>query len=138
LKKLLLIPFIFSASFCFSQAGTEKEQHVKAGFGVPVAQTQPSFPGGPDSLRAFIKRTVHYPVAARNDGARGKVWLSFTVTKEGAIRDSIVLKSVHPDLDREALRVLKEMPDWVPATNNGTAFEGSYILQIEFIPPGQK
>jgi protein TonB len=138
--KFLLVIVLFAVSECtFSQ--TKKEPPapgVKAGYGVPVEQTQPSYPGGIDSLHAFLKRTVHYPRQSVNEGARGKVWLNFTVDKEGNIRDSSVLKSVNAELDAEALHVLQEMPRWNPATAGGNPVDASYILQIEFVPPGQR
>jgi TonB family protein len=111
---------------------------VKAGYGETVTQTPPAFPGGNDSLRVFIKRNLHYPRQALTDGVRGKVWLNFTVDKNGAIRDSSVLKHVHDEIDREALRILSLMPTWIPATLSGSPVDAPFMLQIEFIPPGQK
>ena len=138
--RVLIFILLFAASECaLAQSKTEPaEQPVKAGYGEAVVQKQPEFPGGPDSLRAFIKRTIHYPRQSATDGIRGKVWLSFTVDYTGAIRDSSVLKHVNEEIDAEALRVLSVMPLWIPGTMNGSPANTPYILQMEFVPPGQK
>jgi len=118
--------------------GDSAQRPVKAGYGESVTQSPPGFPGGNDSLRAFIKRNLRYPRQAMNDGVRGKVWLNFTVDKNGAIRDSSVIKPVHEEIDREALRILSIMPAWNPATLSGNPVDAPYTIQIEFVPPGQK
>ena len=119
-------------------AGDSAHRPVKAGYGEAIAQTPPTFPGGNDSLRVFIKRNLRYPRQAMTDGVRGKVWLNFTVDKNGAIRDSSVLNPMHEAIDREALRILSMMPTWNPATLSGNPVDAPFMLQIEFIPPGQK
>jgi TonB family protein len=111
---------------------------VQAGYGVHVEQTQPAFPGGPDSLRAFLKRNLHYPKEAMLQGVRGKVWLSFTVDTAGALKEPVVLKSVSPEIDSAATHILTLMPSWEPARIGDQAVEAQYLLQLEFIPPGQR
>ena len=131
---------IFSMSFLFSPICRAQDSlhHVKAGYGVPVQQTQPEFPGGRDSLRTFLRKNVRYPKGSMNTGERGKVWLSFQVDTTGQLLNPAVLKSVSPALDSAALDVLQKMPLWIPATTAGQRVESQYLLQIEFVPPGQK
>jgi len=121
-----------------AQTDAPTEKPVKAGYGETIVQKQPEFPGGTDSLRAFIKRTIHYPRESVAAGLHGKVWLSFTVDRNGAIKDSSVIRHISDEIDREALRVLSVMPLWTPGTLNGTPADMPYMLQMEFIPPGQK
>jgi len=124
---------------CSAQTRDSAADHrVPAGYGVRVEQSQPSFPGGPDSLRLFLKRNLHYPKEAMLQGVRGKVWLSFTVDTAGSLKDPVVMKSVSPDIDSAAVHILSLMPAWQPARIGELPVEAQYLLQLEFIPPGQR
>ncbi len=73
-----------------------------------------SFPGGRDSLEAFLKENLHYPQSAIDDGVSGTVNVRFIVRPDGSISNAEVIRSVDPRLDEEALRIVRSMPNWEP------------------------
>ena len=75
----------------------------------------PQFPGGDAALINFLNANVKYPPQAAQDKIEGKVIVQFMVKKTGKIDDVKVLRSVRKDLDDEAVRVVKMMPDFIPA-----------------------
>ena len=121
----------------YAQGKSSTESHrVKAGFGLTVVQTQAEFPGGPDSLQSFLSSHLVYPDQARLNKVAGRVYISFNVSYEGMIKDAMVISGVNPELDNEALRVVKLMPNWKPGTAAGNPVKVQYILPIDFIIPG--
>lgn len=82
---------------------------------------QPSFPGGTNALYTFIVSNLKYPVFAQEKGIQGRVVVKFIVEKDGSISNVEVDRSVSPSLDNEAMRVIKNMPKWIPGQINGKA-----------------
>lgn len=78
----------------------------------------PEFPGGMVQFMKWLTRNLHYPRLAQQQKIQGKVVVSFIVNKDGSIASPKVEKSVDPNLDREALRVVKMMPKWTPGIMN--------------------
>lgn len=66
------------------------------------------------------------------NGIQGRVFVRFTVDKNGTIHDPKVIRGVDPSLDREALRVIKAMPRWIPGKNNGRAVAVYLTLPVTF------
>lgn len=95
-------------------------------------EVSPTFPGGVDSLKAYIDAKLQYPVVAEYEGIEGRPIISFVVEKDGSITDVKVHKSAYPSLDKEALRIIKEMPRWNPGYMNGKATRCNYLLPIDF------
>ena len=91
-----------------------------------------SFPGGMRSFNKYIKKNLHYPTRAMNHHIQGKVLLNFTVEKNGSIGAIKVIKSVAPDLDAEAIRILKHSPKWCPTTDCGKPARTEFNLPINF------
>jgi len=91
-----------------------------------------SFPGGMRSFNKYIKKNLHYPARAMNHHIQGKVLLNFTVEKNGSIGAIKVIKSVAPDLDAEAIRILKHSPKWRPTTDCGKPARTEFNLPINF------
>lgn len=94
-----------------------------------IAEEMPEFPGGQEAMYAFISQNIIYP----NMSIQGKVYVQFIVDELGQITNPLVIKSVQPDLDAEALRVVSLMPDWTPGMNQGKAVKVRYTLPINFI-----
>ncbi len=90
---------------------------------------QPNFTGGMDSLRKYLSQNLHYPKTATKSGT---VYANFTVEKDGAVTNVILLKGLEPILDNEALRVIRMMPAWIPARQNGKPIVSKYVLPIKF------
>ena len=79
-----------------------------------VTHRMPSFPGGYDSLTAFIRRNARYPSKAEQENIRGVTWIKCVIDKKGNVVRPEVLVSLSPECDREALRVVRSMPRWEP------------------------
>ena len=79
-----------------------------------VTHRMPSFPGGYDSLTAFIRRNARYPSKAEQENIRGVTWIKCVIDKKGNVVRPQVLVSLSPECDREALRVVRSMPRWEP------------------------
>lgn len=97
-----------------------------------VADVMPEFPGGDEALLKFIYDNVKYPEEAQNTGVHGRVLVQFVVNKKGSIKDIEVHKSVHPLLDKEAIRVVKSMPKWKPGMQKGKPVRVKYTVPIMF------
>lgn len=97
-----------------------------------VVEQMPSFPGGPSALMKYLSENVKYPVVAQENGVQGRVVVSFVVEKDGHITDVKVVRSVDPTLDKEAARVVKSMPNWIPGKQNGSAVRVKYNVPVSF------
>lgn len=98
-----------------------------------IVEDMPEFPGGEMELRKYIANAVKYPEEAQKKGMQGKVYVMFTVTKEGGIADAKIARGVDPSLDQEALRVINSLPKWKPGKQRGTAVNVQYTVPINFV-----
>lgn len=97
-----------------------------------VVEQMPSFPGGPSALMQYLSSNIKYPVVAQENGVQGRVVVSFVVERDGSITDVQVARSVDPSLDREAQRVVRNMPRWIPGKQNGQAERVKYNVPVAF------
>lgn len=97
-----------------------------------VVEQQPSFPGGQSALLSWLSSNIHYPPVAEENGIQGRVVVSFVVEPDGSISNVQVVRGVDPSLDKEAVRVTKAMPKWVPGKQNGQAVRVKYNLPVTF------
>lgn len=95
-------------------------------------QVPAKFPGGMDSLHRYIFRNMRYPYNAEKSQIQGRVIVSFTIEKDGSIIDVAVKDSVHPDLDKEAIRLISRMPNWIPGMIEGKPVKFLYRLPVIF------
>jgi periplasmic protein TonB len=128
----------------FFVAMTSLAQHTTPAQGIiPPAQNEEiftiveqnaEFPGGVAELQKYLKSTIAIPAEAREAGISGKCFLKFIVTSEGKIRNVEVLKGVPGciECNKEAIRAIREMPDWTPAKQNGKPVNVYYNLPINF------
>ncbi len=96
-------------------------------------EQMPEFPGGELALRKFLATSVKYPTIAQENGIQGKVFVSFVVDTNGGISNVKVTRGVDPSLDKEAIRVVKSMPKWIPGKQNGEAVRVSFTVPINFV-----
>lgn len=135
----------------FSNDRADKET-VSAGAGSPAAETEktadrpndneaasftmveqkPQFPGGESAMFKFISENLKYPAIAAENGIQGRVIVSFVVEKDGSITNIKILRSVSPELDAEARRIVGIMPRWSPGRNNGKPVRTVYNLPVSF------
>ena len=106
-----------------------KEEETKV---FDVVEQMPQFPGGPNALFEYLSKNIKYPVVAEENGIQGRVIVTFVVERDGSITDVKVAKSVDPSLDKEAMRVVKSMPHWIPGKQNGSAVRVKYTVPVTF------
>ncbi len=80
----------------------------------------------------YLSKNTHYPAATKRDGIQGRVVVSFIVEPDGSISNVKLVRSVDANLDREALRVVSEMPNWMPGKQGGNKVRVRYSLPIAF------
>lgn len=97
-----------------------------------VVEEKPEFPGGDTALMNFISTNAEYPDVARENEIEGRVFVSFVIDANGKVSNVSVARGVDPDLDREAVRVVRMMPDWKPGKQRGKAVAVTYIVPINF------
>lgn len=106
----------------------EDEQPVS----IAMVEQKPEFPGGEAAMYKWLGDNIVYPSAASEEGVQGRVVVEFVVGKDGSISNVKVVRPRHPALDKEALRVVKAMPNWLPGRNNGQPVKVTYTLPVTF------
>lgn len=109
----------------------EKEVKVEGGLYIKVDEL-PKFPGDQYSFIQYLNRTLKYPISAENKGVEGVVLCGFIVETDGSISHIEVVEGVDSLLDAEAVRIIKEMPKWIPGKNNGVAVRVQIFIPIDF------
>lgn len=97
-----------------------------------VVEEAAEFPGGNTALMKYFGDNIRYPVSASENGVQGRVICQFTVWKDGSISDIKILRSVHPALDNEAIRLIKGMPKWKPGKQLGKPVASRFTLPVLF------
>ncbi|MDE5586095.1 MAG: energy transducer TonB [Muribaculaceae bacterium] len=109
--------------------------------GTAMAQTAPSdtipasFPGGEKALATYIAKNLKYPQPSLNNGIEGVVNVRFIVKTDGALDKFSIVRLVDPDLEAEAVRLVKGMPAWTPATVDGNPVESQGNVEVVFSLP---
>lgn len=109
-----------------------KPQPVNSTRVYDVVEQMPSFPGGISGLMTYLNQNTRYPAVAQENGVQGRVVVSFVVGKDGHISDVTVLRSVDPSLDKEAIRVVRNMPRWTPGMQGGEPVRVRYNVPVSF------
>ncbi len=131
----------------FEPFNTEAEEGDKIEFQIPediieepekdsiyqIPEKQPVPPGGMMGLRYYLAKNIKYPQEAVTNDVQGKVYVRFVVNKKGLIENVQVLRGVHPLLDKEALRVVKNMPKWKPGEQAGRPVSVWFTVPIVFV-----
>ncbi len=106
----------------------EEEQPMN----IAMVEQKPEFNGGEAAMYKWLSENIVYPSAASEQGVQGRVVVEFVVGKDGSITNVRVLRPRHPALDKEAVRVVKAMPKWIPGRNNGQPVKVTYTLPVTF------
>lgn len=106
----------------------EEEQPMS----IAMVEQKPQFAGGEAAMYKWLSDNIVYPPAAAEEGVSGRVVVEFVVGKDGSISNVRVVRSRHTALDKEALRVVKAMPNWIPGRNNGQPVKVTYTLPVTF------
>ena len=97
-----------------------------------VVEVMPEFPGGMAECLTFLGKNIKYPVQSQQAGVQGKVIVQFVVEKDGSVSNPKVVRSIDPDLDGEAVRVISIMPKWKPGMQKGQAVGVKYTVPVTF------
>ena len=92
----------------------------------------PQFPGGSSAMFEYLATSIKYPEKAEENGIQGRVICTFVVNTDGSISDVKVSKSVDPTLDKEAKRIILEMPKWIPGRQDGKPVKVKYTVPVTF------
>lgn len=111
---------------------TDISQSDDKEYSMGVIGQKPEFPGGESALYDYLSSHINYPAQAAEEGVQGRVIVQFTITKTGKIENVSVVRGRHPALDKEALRVVKSMPNWTPGRQDGRAVNVQHTLPITF------
>ena len=103
-----------------------------------VVSENAEFPGGDVALSDWMRKNMKYPEECRKQGIQGRVVISFVVNKDGSIVDLETVRSPHPALAEEGLRVVKSMPKWEPAKEGGKVVRSRFNIPIMFRLDGGK
>ena len=97
-----------------------------------MVEQMPQFPGGEKELLSYIAKNLHYPTVAAENGVQGKVFIRFVVSALGIVEGVEVIRSLDPYCDKEAMRVVAALPQWIPGKQNGRNVPVYYTLPIIF------
>ena len=95
-------------------------------------ENMPVFPGGELGFHKYFEENLKYPDKARDQNIKGKVRVNFVIEKDGSLTNIKIWKSLSPETDAEAMRVLNNCPKWIPGKQNGRLVRVAYSLQIPF------
>ena len=118
-KTLTLIASLAIAATAMAQTDT-----------IPAA-----YPGGEKAMTAYLQKNLKYPQPSLNNGIEGVVTVKFTVKADGALDNFSIVRLVDPDLEAEAVRLVKGMPAWTPATVGGTPVDSESNVEVVFTLP---
>ena len=113
-------------------AQPEPPKHEEDNKVFEVVEQMPSFPGGYAALMQWLGSNMKYPTIAAENNVQGRVIVQFVVEKDGSITDVHVAKSVDPSLDKEASRVVKAMPKWIPGKQNSSPVRVRFTVPVTF------
>jgi TonB family protein len=130
LSTLYEVAFNEPLSIVLKKDGAPEEEEA-----LETAEKMPQYPGGDMELLKFIAMNTQYPEAAKSDKAEGRVIIRFIVNTQGNVEKPTVLKSVHPALDNEAIRVVGMLKGFTPGSQGGKPVSVYYILPITFSLP---
>lgn len=109
-----------------------------------VTETMPQFPGGQGVMMKYLAANIKYPASAVKAKKQGRVIVAFVIQKDGSVTNARIVRSVDPELDAEALRIVKAMPNWTPGTQDGKPVNVNYTIPVVFslykedVTPGKK
>lgn len=103
--------------------------------GVAYAASEPQYPGGKEALDNYLSSNLKYPQSAIDNGIEGVVDVAFIVKTDGSIGSIKIVRMVDPDLESEAIRLVKGMPAWIPADKNGQPIDAQTQVEVNFVLP---
>ncbi|MEO6882585.1 MAG: energy transducer TonB [Bacteroidia bacterium] len=151
MKKIVWILFLFVGFQSVKAQSTQNKLHkpstvcymdtsntpktLNTGKPYIIVEQMPTFPGGQDSLTSYLKKHTVYPYSAKTKKIEGTIYVSFVISDKGTISQVKILRGITNalELDAEALKVIKEMPNWIPPKQDGKNVATQMSLPIKFI-----
>ena len=93
---------------------------------------EPEFPGGQESLIAYLQRNIRYPQKAREQHITGKVFVTFVIEKDGRVSHVRILRDIGGGCGQEAVRVVEAMPKWKAGMRQGESVPAQFNLPVQF------
>ena len=115
-----------------SHQATFSKEVVKDDKIYETVDQMPGYPNGMAGIMQYLSENVRYPATAQENGVQGRVMVRFVINTDGSVTNVKVIRSVDPDLDKEAVRVVSSMTKWRPGKLNGKAVRVAYTLPITF------
>jgi len=103
-----------------------------------MVEIMPEFPGGTQGVLDYIQEKIIYPPKALKDSIEGKVLVSFVIEKDSSISSVKILRGIDESLDKEALRIIRNMPKWVPGKHREKNLRVRFVLPVRFNLPDKK
>ena len=131
--------FLFVMCICaMATYAQEKVDNSKNEISTEQPDILPQYPSGQEGLMLFLSHNLKYPQKALDENVEGTVLVRFVVAKDGWIKDAKVVRSVSPEIDEEAMRVVSYMAKWKPAIKDGKPVQCMYTLPLKFKIPGKE
>ena len=146
LRALAVVPVISLALLAFANPTTETaDELVVVAYNEPEVsqdvyesvEQMPEFPGGQAEMMKYLAQNIQYPANAAKNNVEGRVAVQFVIEKDGRIGEVKIARSVDPELDAEALRVVKSMPNFIPGRQDGKPVAVWYTIPISFKLQGE-
>ncbi|MDQ3191605.1 MAG: TonB family protein [Bacteroidota bacterium] len=131
---LFILLFVFISLKGFAQTSSP-DSLLAAPEIFSIVETMPSFPGGEEKLFQYLANNTRYPLQEKINGISGTVYVSFVVEADGSLSNIRMVKEIQnaPGFSVEALRVVSEMPSWIPGIQHGVAVPVKYTLPLRWI-----
>lgn len=120
----------------YSYVETTQEVEVVEAEIFTVVEENPMFPGGDEARMKYLQENIKYPQMARESGIQGTVYVTFVVEPSGSISNIKILRGIGGGCDEEAIRVVNQMPKWVPGKQRGKSVRVQFNMPIRFVLAG--
>lgn len=128
MKRIIFIVTIISNAISLS-AQNDTSRIEKATIFV---EKMPEFTGGQEALVNYLMKNIKYPEEEIKEGNEGVVYVSFIIDKDGKVTNAHIVKGVNDNFNNEALRVVNQMPNWIPVEKDGKKISSQFNLPIKF------
>lgn len=136
MKRFLLL---LSAILLTNMAFCQEENKVSVDDEVfVVVEEQAEFPGGLDSMYAYIQKNLVYPELAKEKGIEGRVFVQFVIEKDGSISNILIKRAIGGGCEEAVVEMIKNMPKWKPGKQRGKPVRFQFVLPIKFELPKDK
>ncbi|MBD1365858.1 energy transducer TonB [Mucilaginibacter sp. ZT4R22] len=134
MSKFIKAFFIAALLFCGLSVNAQVNNQQTSGDTTAHSSVDvlPEFKGGEKAFVDYLTKAIVYPMVARKKNVQGRIILVFTVEKDGSLTNIRVVKKVSPEIDAEAVRVIRESPHWIPGTIKGQPVRTLFAIPLNF------